>query len=77
MRRRRKRLAKSIDHFKKVGKAVHTTQFYDIDWLQGQVKAAVRFAKQVEGSIHLYEEDFEESVKNAVKQALQEEGLSS
>jgi len=67
---RRKRLAKAVDHFKAVEPAIHTTQFYDLEWLQGQVKAAVRLAKEVDAVLAVYEEDLTKNIQDAMREVL-------
>ena len=71
-KRRRARVARGVDHFKNVREAIHTTQFYDMAWLQGQVKAACRFSREVEIVLAAMEEDFSGDIKNAVMAALEE-----
>ncbi len=71
-RKRRKRLARAVDHFISVGNAVHTEQFHDVVWLQAQVKAAIRLARQVDAVLVVYEEDFTEDIRQAVQEGMAE-----
>lgn len=66
---RRKRIAKSIDHFKSVETAMATLQGHDVEWLRGQVKAAIRMSKQMEYAMAIYEEDFAADIEAAVRRA--------
>lgn len=67
---KRARLARAVDHFRSIGEKVHTTQFYDLLWLQGQVKAAIRMARQVDNVLAIYGEDMHQDIVEAVKEAL-------
>ena len=65
---RRGRLARGIEHFLSI--EMQGEQSRDVEWLRGQVKAAVRMAKDVDAVIRLYEEDFRSDIVSAVKEAI-------
>lgn len=75
MSKRRSRVVRAINHFRSVEKAVRTTQFYDLEWCQGQVKAGIRLAKEIDKVLALYDEDFKEDIKESLKSVLDERGV--
>jgi len=67
---RRARLARGVQHMLHVGTLLHTEMAHDPEWLLGQLKAAVRVARDMDKALTIYEENFRDDVREAVLEAL-------
>lgn len=71
-KKRRARLARGIDHVMETGQKISrgTEEFYDLAWVQGQLKAAIRVVRQMDAALTIYEEDFHADIVAAVEEVL-------
>ena len=76
-KKRRKKLARGINHVLGTAEKCHTLLFYEVEWLQDELKAAIRVVREIDRVLDFYEEDFRADIALAVREAINDHDQSA